>query len=110
MEAKFVAEKGGKNHKPHWNSLIPIGLEVFEFPSRLPFCARNEERKTALPRAKSTSPFATATAEPLEEPPGWRPGAAGFVGVPKCSFWPRILQQRRKKSTNRDLFPNLVKT
>ena len=36
----------------------------------------------SLPKAKSTSPEATAEAEPDEEPPGTRPGAAGFRGVP----------------------------
>lgn len=47
-----------------------------------------------LPSAKSTSPEATATAEPLDDPPGSLPGAAGFVGVPKCSFSPRMLYHR----------------
>lgn len=31
---------------------------------------------------KSTRSAATATAAPLEHPPGTRAGAAGFVGVP----------------------------
>lgn len=34
-----------------------------------------------LPKAKSTKLAATATAAPLDDPPGTRAGAAGFVGV-----------------------------
>ena len=34
------------------------------------------------PIAKSTSLAATATEEPLEDPPGIREDIAGFVGVP----------------------------
>jgi hypothetical protein len=40
------------------------------------------EPPVSLPSAKSTRPAATATAEPLEEPPGTRPGARGLRGVP----------------------------
>lgn len=36
----------------------------------------------SLPREKSTSIAPTATADPLEDPPGTRSGACGFVGVP----------------------------
>lgn len=39
-------------------------------------------RGEKIPRAKSTSPAATATAEPLEEPPGIHDGICGLVGVP----------------------------
>ena len=35
-----------------------------------------------LPREKSTSSAATATPDPLDDPPGIRSGAAGFTGVP----------------------------
>jgi len=34
------------------------------------------------PNAKSTKLAATATAAPLEDPPGTRAGTAGLVGVP----------------------------
>mmetsp|Transcript_3125 Transcript_3125/g.13044 ORF Transcript_3125/g.13044 Transcript_3125/m.13044 type:complete len:239 (+) Transcript_3125:955-1671(+) len=34
------------------------------------------------PKATSFKEAATATAEPLDDPPGMRPGAAGFRGVP----------------------------
>ena len=34
----------------------------------------------SVPSARSTRPAATATAEPLEEPPGSRPGARGLPG------------------------------
>ena len=40
------------------------------------------EPPVSLPSAKSTSPAATAAAEPDDEPPGTRPGAAGLTGVP----------------------------
>ena len=40
------------------------------------------EPPVSVPRAKSANPQATAAAEPLEDPPGTRSGAAGFRGVP----------------------------
>ena len=52
----------------------------------------NNEKKGS-PRAKSTIPPATATADPLEHPPGTRSRAAGFVGVSKCLFSPWILKK-----------------
>mmetsp|Transcript_1588 Transcript_1588/g.6998 ORF Transcript_1588/g.6998 Transcript_1588/m.6998 type:complete len:224 (-) Transcript_1588:503-1174(-) len=36
----------------------------------------------SVPSATSTYPAATATALPDDDPPGMRPGAAGFTGVP----------------------------
>lgn len=45
-----------------------------------------------IPRAKSTSSAATATAEPLDEPPGIWDGTFGFVGVPQCRFSPVTLK------------------
>ncbi|KAL0918638.1 hypothetical protein M5K25_010657 [Dendrobium thyrsiflorum] len=42
----------------------------------------NLEGKQKSPREKSTSPAATATADPLEDPPGTRSGAHGLMGVP----------------------------
>jgi hypothetical protein len=36
----------------------------------------------SVPRAKSASPQATADADPLDEPPGTRPGAFRLSGVP----------------------------
>jgi hypothetical protein len=40
------------------------------------------EPPVSVPKAKSASPQATAEAEPLDEPPGTRSGAAGLSGVP----------------------------
>ena len=40
------------------------------------------EPPVSLPMAKSQAPAAVAAAEPLEEPPGIRPGARRFAGVP----------------------------
>src|SRR6516162_10493826 len=42
----------------------------------------------SVPRAASVSPVATATAEPLDDPPGSRRGSAGFGGVPDQGFTP----------------------
>ena len=42
------------------------------------------------PYATSASPLATATAEPLEDPPGTRSGSSGLTGVPKAALIPLI--------------------
>ncbi len=42
------------------------------------------------PYETSASPLATATAEPLEEPPGTRSGSSGLTGVPKAALIPLI--------------------
>ena len=42
----------------------------------------------SVPSATSASPVATATAEPLDEPPGTRRGSAGFTGVPDQALVP----------------------
>ena len=44
----------------------------------------------SVPRAKSQSPFETAAAEPDDDPPEIRSGAAPLIGLPKCAFWPFI--------------------
>src|ERR1700761_4187118 len=46
------------------------------------------EPPVSVPRATSASPAATATAEPLDDPPGSRPGSSGFTGVPDHAFTP----------------------
>src|SRR5439155_24948147 len=40
------------------------------------------------PSATSASPVATATADPLEEPPGMSAGSNGFTGVPNQGLVP----------------------
>ena len=40
------------------------------------------------PKAISATPVATATAEPLEEPPGTSAGLRGLTGVPMYSLMP----------------------
>ena len=40
------------------------------------------EPPVSEPSAKSQTPAAAAAADPLDEPPGMRPGARMFVGVP----------------------------
>src|SRR5258708_38283450 len=42
----------------------------------------------SVPNPISTSPLATATALPLDEPPGMRSGAAGLTGVPNTALSP----------------------
>ena len=46
------------------------------------------EPPVSVPSATSASPTATATADPLEEPPGRRRGSSGFTGVPDHRFHP----------------------
>ena len=48
------------------------------------------EPPVSLPSAKSHRPFDTAEAEPDDEPPLIRSGAAPLSGAPKCAFWPFI--------------------
>ena len=48
------------------------------------FAATEKAKKSeaqSLPKEKSTKLAATATAAPLEDPPGMRVGAEGLVGV-----------------------------
>ena len=46
------------------------------------------EPPVSEPVAMSASLPATATADPDDEPPVTRSGAAGFTGNGKCAFWP----------------------
>src|SRR5580692_93773 len=46
------------------------------------------EPPVSVPSATSASPVATATAEPLDDPPGRRRGSSGFTGVPDQVFVP----------------------
>ena len=48
------------------------------------------EPPVSVPSAVSQMPAATAAAEPDEEPPGTRPGAATLRGVPSKAFSPRM--------------------
>ncbi len=50
------------------------------------------EPPVSVPSARSASPRATTTADPLEEPPGTRAGASGLTGVPVCSLTPSANQ------------------
>ncbi len=42
----------------------------------------------SVPMAQGTTPAATATAEPDEDPPGTRAGSSGLRGVPWCALMP----------------------
>ena len=46
------------------------------------------EPPVSLPYATSASPVATATADPLDDPPGTRAGSSGFTGVPNQGLTP----------------------
>ena len=48
------------------------------------------EPPVSEPYETSASPLATATAEPLDEPPGTRSGSSGLTGVPKAALIPLI--------------------
>ncbi len=51
-----------------------------KIPQKL--AGRRTDPAQSVPSAMSASPPATAEAEPLDEPPGMRPGARGLTGVP----------------------------
>src|ERR1035441_4197074 len=46
------------------------------------------EPPVSVPSPTSAVAVATATAEPLDEPPGTRPASSGFTGVPDHGFVP----------------------
>ena len=48
------------------------------------------EPPVSVPSAKSHTPAATTDAEPEDDPPGTRSGAAGLSGVPVNGFSPRM--------------------
>ena len=48
------------------------------------------EPPVSEPYETSASPLATATADPLDEPPGTRSGSSGLTGVPKAALIPLI--------------------
>ena len=48
------------------------------------------EPPVSEPKATSASPLATATADPLDEPPGTRAGSSGLTGVPNAALIPLI--------------------
>jgi len=47
------------------------------------------EPPVSLPSAKSARPVETADADPDDDPPVMRQGAAPFTGAPKCALLPR---------------------
>src|SRR5690606_41269611 len=62
------------------------------------------EPDVSVPNATSASPVATATAEPLDEPPGTRDGSSGFTGVPAHGFTPSAATH----SSLRLVFPTML--
>ena len=69
--------------------------------STRPGCAT--EPPVSVPSATSASSFATATAEPLDEPPGIKSASSGFTGVPNHGFTPSA----PKASSTRLVFPTI---
>jgi len=55
------------------------------------------EPPVSVPSATSASPTATATAEPLDEPPGTRRASSGLVGIPDQAFVPSADQHSSVK-------------
>ena len=61
------------------------------------------EPPVSVPSATSACPVATATAEPLDEPPGTRRGSSGLGGVPDQRFVPTADQH----SSDRLVLPTI---
>lgn len=82
---------------------LPVSLSRLHFRDAqlvLPDLANSKHRiqaglKKALPRAKSTTSVAAATAAPLEEPPQIRSVAEGFFGISIHLFFPIRLNTYR---------------
>src|SRR5947199_253870 len=62
------------------------------------------EPPVSLPSAKSQAPAAVAAAEPLDDPPGIRPGARTLAGVPEWQLMPVTL----KHNSSQMVLPVLV--
>jgi hypothetical protein len=62
------------------NGSRPCVGRIPKIPQKL--AGTRTDPPVSVPSAKSTSMPATAAAEPLDEPPGIRPGARGLIGVP----------------------------
>ena len=62
------------------------------------------EPPVSVPNATSASPVATATAEPLDDPPGTRSGSTGFTGPPDHEFTPLADQH----SSSRLVLPTIL--
>ncbi len=75
----MVSKDGASGMMPS-SGMRPWLVRMPRMPQRL--AGTRTEPPVSEPSAKSTALPATAEAEPLEEPPGMRPGALEFTGVP----------------------------
>ena len=76
----IVSMLGASGHTP------PSGIRpcvVFSPATPQNAAGTRIEPPVSEPKAISASPPATATADPLDDPPGTRPGSSGLTGVPK---------------------------
>jgi hypothetical protein len=67
--------------------------KVFHLQGQVGIC---NKKNSEIPSAKSTSCAATATADPLHDPPGISDEEAGLIGVPQCRFSPVTLTKHGK--------------
>ena len=79
MNTPTVSSVGAKGITPA-TEMRPCEGRQPQMPQLL--AGTRTEPPVSVPIAKSTSPQATAEAEPFDEPPGTRSGAAGLSGVP----------------------------
>ena len=80
-----VSRLGASGHTPSAGS-GPRWSSARRSRSRRPGCGSS--RRCPSRSATSASPLATATAEPLDEPPGTRAGSSGLTGVPNAGVDP----------------------
>ena len=80
-----VSNDGASPHAPARLTAPNDGRNPY-MPQKL--AGMRTEPPVSEPSAKSTSPAATADADPHEEPPGKRSGARGLSGVPCHTFSP----------------------
>ena len=74
-----VSNIGANGHTPASEMRPCVGRSPYT-PQKL--AGARTDPPVSLPMAKSTSAPATAAADPLDDPPGTRSGAAGLMGVP----------------------------
>src|SRR5512132_2049996 len=74
-----VSKLGASGHTPS-RGMRPYVGRMPRIPQKL--AGTRTEPPVSLPTAKSTTPPATAEADPLDEPPVMRPGALTFTGAP----------------------------
>lgn len=64
------------------SSCIILSIKKYYWCASMVFNLKHGNQNQHIPRAKSTIPAATATAEPLDDPPGICDGTSGLAGHP----------------------------